>query len=125
MFEAVGENKSLPVKAHDLFAGSDRRAGGPLARLSSYPVRAQQEAPSLCQFNSNQPTFTSHCSRLFVNQAGVRCHIRASKACFTADLCFKEIHDSMFMLGPATSWQGRDAWLVLHLTYVINLQVKQ
>jgi hypothetical protein len=30
-------------------AGSDRRAGGLLARLSAYPVRAQQDALSLCQ----------------------------------------------------------------------------
>ncbi len=32
---------------------------------------------------------------------------------------------SMLMLWPATSWQERGALLVLHLTYVTNLQVQQ
>jgi hypothetical protein len=31
----------------------------------------------------------------------------------------------MSMLGPAPSWRGRGALLVLRLTYVTNRQVKQ
>jgi hypothetical protein len=48
-------------------------------------------------------------------------HIRASTACFAVDLSFKEIHVDA---GEAMSWLGREALLVLHLTYVTNLQVK-
>ena len=38
-------------------------------------------------------TATGHLSSrgLFLNRAGVRRHIRATKACFAADCCFKEI----------------------------------
>ncbi len=70
-------------------AGSNKLAGWQLASLSSYPVRAQQDTPSLGQFNSTQPPFKS----LAVPQSvRVHHHISASKACFAADLGFKEIH---------------------------------
>jgi hypothetical protein len=46
------------------------------------------------RFVSVNYTATGHLSSrwLFLNLAGVCSHIRASKACFTADLGFKEIH---------------------------------
>jgi hypothetical protein len=48
--------------------------------------------------------------------------IRASKACFATDLCFKR---STLMLLLAKSWLGLGVQLILHLTYDTNLQVKQ
>jgi hypothetical protein len=64
---------------------------------------------------------TGHLSSrwLFLNRAGKRRHIRASKACFAADLGFKEIHVDA-RAGDVMA--GAGALLVLRLT---NIQVKQ
>ena len=62
---------------------------------------------------------------LFLNQAGVRRHIRASKACFAADLGFKEIYVDARAGNVMAGELGRGVLLVLRLTYVTNRQVKQ
>ena len=69
-------------------------------------------------------TSTGHLSSrgLFLNRAGVRRHIRASKACVAADLGFKEIYVDA---RAGAVMAGRGALLVLRLTYVTNRQVKQ
>jgi hypothetical protein len=81
-------------------------------------VLAQQDELSLYQFNSNQPLF-----KLWtVSQLGRSAPPHsASKACFTADLSFTEIH--------VDAWAGNvmaGAWGTAGpAPDVTNLQVKQ
>jgi hypothetical protein len=68
-------------------------------------------------------TATGHLSSsgLFLHLTKVCGHISSSKACFTADLCYKEVHVEAL---PGNVIAGAGG-LVLHLTYITNLQVKQ
>jgi hypothetical protein len=79
---------------------------------------AQQDALSLCQFNSN----LSSRAGLFLNRAGVCFQIRSSKACFAwaADLSFTEIHVdawACYVMAGAGGAAGP--------AYVTNLEEKQ
>jgi hypothetical protein len=66
---------------------------------------------------------TSHLSSrwLFLNRTGVRCHIAASKACFAADLGFRDICADA-RAGDVVA--GLGGQLVQHQTCDINVQVK-
>ncbi len=106
----------LLVILHGLATIDGWRAVG----LSAYPVLAQQDMLSLCQFNSN----LSSCSGLFLNRAGVCCQSSAYKACFAraANLSFTEIHvDAQSRTGDIMAGVGGKAGPA----YVTNLQVKQ
>ncbi len=81
-------------------------------------MRAQKDALSLCQFNSN----LSSRAGLFLNRAGVCCKIHASKACVArgAGLSVTEIHVDA-RAGNVMAGAGGAAGSA----YVTNLEVKQ
>ncbi len=70
------------------------RQAGCRATGMGQPIRLSCAGPVSLSWQDVNCTTTSHLSSpwLFLHRAGVLRHIRASKPCFAAGLCFKEIH---------------------------------
>ena len=98
-----------------------------VAVMASRAAGPDADQPILCGGTAtcfvcvNDCTSTGHLSScgLFLNWAGFRRPPRLASQRISAS------KRSMSMLGPAPSWRGRGALLVLRLTYVTNRQVKQ
>ena len=80
-------------------------------------------ALSLCRLNSYQQPFKSRA--LGCSSIGPGRSAAAPAPGSPASRWTSASTRSMLILGPATSWRGRGAWLGLRLTYVTNLQVQQ
>ena len=94
------------------------------------PIRLSGAVPVSLSWQDVNCTATSHLSSrwLFLPRARVRRHICASRpgpSPWPAPPPVLALKRSMWRLCPATSWLGRVGRLVLHQTYVTNLQVEQ